>query len=391
MPLVCEGQGYVVRSGARLRLRSGVEHGARLPWTLAMGNATHRHGMTEPAPAQTFVGIDAHDEQCTICALNREGRVVWEGSVPTTKLHLRRAMKPLAGPVWVMVESSCNAFIISQYLSPVVEQVVASETRENRLISRSDSKSDQLDALRLAKLLRMGEYRPVHIPERERQEQREMVRSYQRAVGDVARAKNRIKRAFRRYGVQAIGRDVYDPDQRKEWLGKVSDHVAFAIGVQFELMDAALHAQEQLGRRLSTMLSKEKPYKLLKEIPGVGPIFTAIFISVIDDPHRFETKRKLWSYAGLGVRVRWSSDPGKAQQGGSRTGNRLLKYAAMMAATTAARGDNRFGKHYGEMIASGIKPMMARKTIARTILATAWSMWKTGSAYREEYQKPSGS
>jgi transposase len=380
-----------VRSGARLRLRSGVEHGARLHSSaegevMAKAKTTRSPQMTEIPAAKTFVGMDAHDRQCTICALDTSGTVIWEGVVPTEKLKLRRAIKALPAPTWLLMESSTNAFFITECMEDIAARVVVAETRHNRLISSSDSKTDQLDALRLAKLLRMGEFKEVHVPARPRQELREVLSTYQRAVVDVVRAKSRVKRAFRRYGVAVSGDAVYNPEQRSDWLGKVSPTVAFAINVQFDLMDAALKAQDSLARKLSSMLSKTKDYKLLKEIPGVGPIIAAIFVAVIDTPHRFDTKRKLWSYAGLGVRVRWSSDPGKAHHGGSRTGNRLLKYAAMMASKSASIGNNRFAEHYSKMIADGSPMPMARKTIARSILATAWSMWKAGSAYRADHQ-----
>jgi transposase len=342
--------------------------------------------MTEFPAAATFVGMDAHDRQCTICAIDNAGRVIHQASIPTEKLKLRRAIKTLPAPVWVMLESSTCAFFLTEWLDTAAARIVVCETRENRLISSSDSKSDHLDALRLAKLLRMDEFREVHVPDRARQELREVLNTYQRAVVDVVRAKSRIKRAFRRYGVPATGDGVYDPEQRTAWLAKVSDTVSFALNVQFDLMDAALKAQETLAHKLSSMLAKTREYRLLKEIPGIGPIIAAIFVAVIDTPHRFDTKRKLWSYAGLGVRVRQSGDPSKAHHGGSRTGNRLLKYAAMMAAKSAALGNNRFGEHYSKLIVDGVPMPMARKTIARSILATAWSMWKTGSAYRADHQ-----
>ena len=41
--------------------------------------------------------------------------------------------------------------------------------------------------------------------------------------------------------------------------------------------------------------------KILRGIPGFGPIRSAFAIAVIGTPHRFRTQRQLWSYSGLSV------------------------------------------------------------------------------------------
>jgi transposase len=150
------------------------------------------------------------------------------------------------------------------------------------------------------------------------------------------------------------------------------------------VLDAALEAQESLGRQLHAMLSHTREYRILRTIPGVGSVVAAIFIAVIDSPERFETKRKLWSYAGFGLRQRWSGDPGKAQKGGAKNGNRLLKYAAMTATHNAIQRENRFAHHYQKMVREGIDTAMAKKTIARNILAAARAMWISGTVYRDD-------
>jgi len=115
----------------------------------------------------------------------------------------------------------------------------------------------------------------------------------------------------------------------------------------------------------------------------VGRVIASIFVAVIDDPHRFPHKRKLWRYAGLSVRTAWSGDPSRVRKGESDTGNRLLKYAAMTAAEQAVRGENHFARRFREMLAGGTRPGMARRTVARSILAASLAMWKDGTEYRD--------
>jgi transposase len=260
---------------------------------------------------------------------------------------------------------------------------VVCETRENRLISKSESKDDFQDAHRLARLLRVGEFKEVHLPRKARQEVRELVRAYRKAVGDVVRGKNRIRCKYRERGVR-ITSSAYDRHRRGAWLKKIrSKNIQFLLEQHYRILDASIEAQRQLAGKLSAQLSRTREYKLLAGIPGLGPITVPILLSIIDDPARFETKRKLWSYAGLGKKRR-SSGRQRAKEGGSKQGCRLLKYAAMTAAEGAMKGDNRFSRRFREMVRDGTSPGNARRTIARSILATALAIWKSGIPYQPD-------
>jgi hypothetical protein len=46
---------------------------------------------------------------------------------------------------------------------------------------------------------------------------------------------------------------------------------------------------------------KHKATKLLRQIPCIGPIRAARLIALMQTPHRFRSKRQLWTYSGLGI------------------------------------------------------------------------------------------
>src|SRR5439155_7026973 len=55
------------------------------------------------------------------------------------------------------------------------------------------------------------------------------------------------------------------------------------------------------GRDLLTESRKQSATKLLRQIPCIGPIRSALLIALIQTPYRFRTKRQLWTYSGLGI------------------------------------------------------------------------------------------
>jgi len=338
--------------------------------------------------AAVYLGVDAHKEHCTFCAIDKRGKVLMRKNIPTNTKQLRAAARELPERTWAMIEASSVSIFVQEALASVLDRVIICETRENRLISKSQDKSDEKDAERLARLLRMGEFKDVHVPARSRQEIRELVRVYQNVVGDVVRVKNRINNKYARYGVQitdsAYGDGRHDALKQLNRLG-----LKTVFDAMYTVLDAAEKSKDDLDHALRARLSHTREYKLLKTIPGVGPVCAAIMVAVIDQPDRFPNKRHLWSYAGVGTSEE-STGKTPVKVKGMKHYNRLLKFAAMMAAQNAIRGDNRFARHYKAMVEANTDPKkakkaaaMAKKVIARAILSAALAMWKTGTAYTE--------
>ena len=337
--------------------------------------------------AAVFLGVDAHSEHCTFCAIDQQGKIIMRKNIPTNTKQLRDAVRELPEHTWAMIEASSVSIFVHEALASVLDRVIICETRENRLISKSQDKSDDMDAWRLARLLRLGEFKDVYIPERSQQEIRELVRAYQNAVGDVVRAKNRIYNKYSRYGIQitdsAYGEGRHDVLKQLNRPG-----LKTVFDAMYTVLDAAEKAKDDLDHALRARLSHRKEYKLLKTIPGVGPVCAAIMVAIIVDPDRFPHKQRLWSYAGVGAIEDSTGKTVRVKR--QKYYNRLLKYAAMMAAQNAIKGDNRFARLYKaivEKLDDPNKPKraagIAKKVVARAILSTAWGMWRTGTAYRE--------
>ncbi len=143
------------------------------------------------------------------------------------------------------------------------------------------------------------------------------------------------------------------------------------LEVLYESLDGSQARQDRMHQELLKRLRGTRVYKRLLTVPGFGPVVCSTFIAVIDDPRRFPGKRRLWKYAGLAVKRRLSGAGSRATEGGSSSGNRLLKNIAMMAAHNALKGQSKFKRHYLEMVMDGVEPSMALRTTARNILATA--------------------
>ena len=74
----------------------------------------------------------------------------------------------------------------------------------------------------------------------------------------------------------------------------------------------------ELGKRYPEISQFER-------VPGIGVIGAHVFSAYIQTPHRFATKRKLWSYCRLGILERSSGGKSWAHKRLNRSGLGALK------------------------------------------------------------------
>jgi transposase len=72
-------------------------------------------------------------------------------------------------------------------------------------------------------------------------------------------------------------------------------------------------------------------YRVIQQIPGIGPVLAAVFTVEIGDVHRFTGARQLCSWAGLTPRHR-ESDTTVHRGSITKQGSRLVRWAAVEAA-----------------------------------------------------------
>jgi transposase len=212
---------------------------------------------------------------------------------------------------------------------------------------------------------------------------------------------NRIKALYRGWSIPCAGTQVYAPRYREEWLQKI-EHAG--VRRRAELLYQQLDGLQTLRRTLRPELlaesRKHKASKLLRQIPCIGPIRAARLIALMQTPHRFRSKRQLWTYSGLGIETRDSAQyryvhgqlqrTKKPQQirGLNQNHNHEMKEIFKGAATRASCGRGPFHDFYAALLAKGMKPEMARLTLARKIAAIALTLWKKEGRFDAEQLKP---
>ena len=128
-----------------------------------------------------YIGMDVHKEAIVIAVLNGSVKLVMETILETKASSILQFIHGLRGELHVTWEEGTWAAWLYDLLQPQVEQVVVCNPRRNALL-KEGSKSDQVDAHKLADLLRTGMLRPVYHGENG-------LRSEERRVGKECRSR----------------------------------------------------------------------------------------------------------------------------------------------------------------------------------------------------------
>jgi hypothetical protein len=167
-----------------------------------------------------YIGMDVHKEAIVIAVLDGSGKLVMETIVETKASGILQFLHGLRGELHVTWEEGTWAAWLYDLLQPQVQEVVVCNPRRNALL-KEGSKSDKVDARKLAALLRTGMLRPVYHGENGLRTLRELARSYQTIGKDLTRVMNRLKALYRGWGIACAGTQVYAPRYREEWLNKL--------------------------------------------------------------------------------------------------------------------------------------------------------------------------
>src|SRR5258708_31120048 len=167
-----------------------------------------------------YIGMDVHKEAIVIAVLNGSGKLVMESIVETKASSILQFIHGLRGELHVTWEEGTWSAWLYDLLQPQVQQVVVCNPRRNALL-KEGSKSDKVDARKLADLLRTGMLRPVYHGENGLRTLRELGRSYQTISKDLTRVMNLLKALYRGWGIPSACTQVYAPRDREESLSKI--------------------------------------------------------------------------------------------------------------------------------------------------------------------------
>jgi len=342
---------------------------------------------------EKYIGMDVHQATISVAVMDNSGKLIMECILETKAATILEFLDGLRGSLSVTFEEGTSAAWLHDLLKPHVTHLVVCDPRKNALL-KDGSKSDRIDARKLAELLRGNQLHPVYHGEHGVRTLKELGRSYQTLTKDVTRVMSRIKALYRSWAIPCSGTTVYAARHRAEWLAKIPQPgVRLRAERLYQQLDLLHPVRQEARRDLLRESRKHDAVKMLQQIPAIGPIRAALLVALLQTPHRFRTKRQLWAYSGFAIETHDSGEyryvRGKIQRNRERitvrglndNHNHDLKNLFKGAALSASTRPGPLYDFYAALLEKGMRPTMARLTLARKIAAITLTIWKKGVSF----------
>jgi len=344
------------------------------------------YGSTEPRKAAGLtVGLDVSDTYTSLCVVDEEGNMIEEGRVRTTTPALERRFSALP-PCRMVLEVGTHSPWMSRLLAGFGHQVIVANPRQVRLIAESDRKRDRTDAELLARLGRVDPalLRPIRHRSAEAQQDLALLRARDTLVRVRTQLISHVRGAVKATGerLPACSATSFHrkagPHLPAPLHPALQPLLATIADLTARIRDHDRLVEQALGERYPAA-------RLLRQVPGVGPLTAMTFLLVIEDPGRFRKSREVGPYLGLVPRQRQSGER-EPQLPITKAGDPLLRRLLVQSAhyTLGPFGPESELRRWGLGLAGAGSSRAKRRAViavARKLAVLLHRLWVTGEVY----------
>jgi transposase len=335
------------------------------------------------------MGLDVHSKETSFAIQSEEGKVLGEGSIPTTpsgfeKLRDRFQLAP-ATPVGL--ESGTVAFYAARVLGRLGLNPLVIDAREVRTKARRpNQKCDRRDALDICHGIRTGAYQSiVHVPPESVLLMREILSRRRHFVRTATSEVNAARRLLRSAGLRDLATVGLKTDTAwKKLLKELADDTSLAkfVTIHFQMWQRAKSLVTELEVELDKLEKEEifaEPSRRLQTIPGVGQVVALTALAVLSDVRRFASAKEAASYAGI-VPSTFHSGQREASGHITKRGSAELRAMLCEAAHHAAWQNHPLNPIFTELcVRRGYK--MAITAVAHRLLRIIYGMLRDGTDF----------
>lgn len=257
-----------------------------------------------------FAGLDVHKRVVEWVILDGDGRVAARGRFDLTRESLEAfARETLSREDRVALEATTNTWAVVSVLKPHVAEVVVSNPLKTKAIAEAKVKTDKVDALVLAQLLRCDYLPRVWTPDEKTQELRHVTGRRAALVGHRVAIKNRLHSVLAQRLIVPAVNDLFRA-KGLAWLRglPIDDEGRLMIDSDLRLLDSVQKEIAALDALLGKKGYQDPRVKLLMTQPGVDVGIANALLAALGDIKRFPDGDHAASYLGLVPSTKQSAD-----------------------------------------------------------------------------------
>jgi transposase len=287
-----------------------------------------------------YAGVDLHARSMFIHVLDHQGKTVFEKDLPAEPGVFLDAMKPFRDGLVV----GCECMFAWYWLADLCEDhaipFVLGHALYMRMIHGGKSKTDRIDAAKLASMLRGGLFPMAYVYPRAKRQTRDLLRRRSFFVRQRAQLITHIQNTNTQFNLPPLSKKLTYAANRTADIAERFAHPSTRLSVTADLglIDGYDEQIAELERHLVKNAKVDDPvtFGLLRTTPGIGPILGLILLYEIDQIGRFPEAGNFLSYSRL-VRCSHVSAGKVKGSGGKKIGNAHLKWAFSEAACLMLR------------------------------------------------------
>jgi transposase len=329
---------------------------------------------------ENFVGVDLHKRVSQLAAL-REPKPASQLRFPNNTVTVEKVLKNLPRGSKIAFEATGSWWWFVDLAQKIGHEVVMSHPKQTKAIASARLKSDKVDALMLAKLLKGDLLPTVWIPPAKQRYVRELLTHRARLVRQRTSVINELHALYAKRNIDPgmIFHRVRPPAFRVEDLSGYGPRIVEEDAALLEFFNRQIRG---LDTELKKIAEEDAESKRLMTIDGVGPVSAVAANCWIGTIERFANAKKLASYFGLAPKVRQSGD--REQHGHiTKEGNRMVRSLLIQASLWhIRRGKGAPRKHYLGVLKRRGK-QIARVAAANKLLGIMFHVMKERIDYDE--------
>ncbi len=301
-----------------------------------------------------YCGIDLHARTMFICILDADGKIVFHKNRPCNPESFLEAVAPFRQGLVVGVECIFCWYWLADLCEQEGIDFILGHALYMRAIHGVKTKNDKLDSLKIARLMRGGNFPLAYVYPPAMRSTRDLMRRRNLFVRKRAELLSHIQNTTSQYNLEPLG-TISRPHHRRD---KAIDSwfpdpvLQLMIDTDLKLIDHYDPIIKELDRRILALAKghDSQSLALLCSIHGVGQVLALTMLYEIHDIDRFASKQDFCSYARL-VKAQKSSNGKTFTGSGSRIGNAHLRWAFSEAAVMFIRKNEEANRYYQRLIA----------------------------------------
>ena len=341
---------------------------------------------------EEYISFDSHKRYTLVEREEISTKKTKQFRVDHSPGAIRRCLNGREKGTPVAVEATGNWYWIVNEIEQAGLKPQLVHPRKAKLMMGMINKTDKLDVHGLNRLQRNGVLPTVWIPPRELRDQREITRARMVMTAHRTRLKNRIQATLCKYGW--TGTEASDPFGKKarielmKAIHELPPQTALITEALIDQLDFVQRQIYQIEERIRELVQDTPEMNILRSLPGIGWILSAIVGLEIGEIQRFASAERYTSYSGTTPRVHASG--GKIQYGRLRPDvNRYLRWAYIEAAHSVALHRRTYPSRHVTRLYERIRYRKGHSkaigAVARHLAEATYHVLSRGEPYRDPF------